>query len=177
MLTYGVPVIKWAPSEGASVPVADNPYAPPRTSVSTNPGARRRSVLFAVIGGAAVDFFGTFAFGLAASMAVAGITSSGGGTEADIRSLFESGGWQGFSIAMGAFFTGLGGYVGARIANHREFLCAALVGVLAIITGEIMVAMAEDYALWMRIAGDLVAIPAALFGGWVRRLQRQSAPL
>ena len=157
--------------------MADNPYAPPRTSVSTNPGARRRSVTLAVIAGAAVDFFGTFAFGLAASMAVAGITSSGGGTEADIRGLFESGGWQGFSIAMGAFFTGLGGYVGARLANHREYFCAALVGVLAILTGEIMVAMAADYALWMRIAGDLIAVPAALFGGWVRRLQRQDAPL
>lgn len=151
--------------------MADNPYAPPRAPVPSARPPRARPLAIAAIIGALVDFFGTFAFGLAASFVVAGLTAAGGGGEAEIRASLETGGWQAFSVAAGAVFTGIGGYVAARLAIGREYTAALAVGVLAILIGETMVALTDGYEVWMRIAGDLVAIPAALFGGWVRKVQ------
>ena len=124
--------------------------------------------------GAALDFIGTFAFGLAASLLVAALVAAAGGSEADIRAMLESGGWQGFSVAIGATFTGVGGFIAARLAAGRELAAALVAGALALATGEVMVAMSDGYEAWMRIAGGFVAIPAALFGGWVRKIQSGS---
>ena len=150
-----------------------NPYTPPAAPVDDREKhGRRRPVLIAGLIGGVVDYCGTFAFGVATSIAVALVAASFGAGTSDVGALFRSGHWQAFNLAAGAAFTALGGYVAARIANHRELMSALVVGVLAIVSGEVTIAMSEDYELWMRIAGDLIAIPVALMGGWRRRVER-----
>jgi hypothetical protein len=67
----------------------------------------------------------------------------------------------------------LGGYVAARVANQREYYHALLTGVVVLVFGELMIGMSsEDYPLAYRVIGDLLAVPAALLGGHLRKTAR-----
>jgi hypothetical protein len=72
--------------------------------------------------------------------------------------------------------TALGGYVAARFANHSEYANAFAVGVASLVFGEaVLIAFSAGLPLWLRLAGDLAVVPAALVGGHLRMLQKRAA--
>ena len=146
----------------------DNPYSPPRAELSGGPPQRKRgSRLQAVIVGCVVDFVGTTLFGVVASFVFGIALATGGMSGEDIaRALNASAVFQIFSFVSGMAFTVLGGFVAARIANYLEYRTALWVGFIGLVIGELILGMSaqSSYPAWSRLLGDLLIMPAALFG-------------
>lgn len=132
-------------------------------------------MLLAALAGLAVDVGGTFLLGSIATIVVAIVIGGAGGSPSALQELLISPGWTTFSFVIGAACTGLGGYVAARIANQRELLCGLLVGVLSLLSGEMMLAFVDDYPIFLRIASIIVVIPLAITGGWLRRRRKRES--
>jgi hypothetical protein len=93
------------------------------------------------------------------------------------RTLAESPTFQLVGLAGGLTCTALGGYVAARFANRSEYATAFAVGLASLVFGEAMVMFSgQTAALWMRLAGDVLVIPAALLGGHLRAMRKGVAP-
>ncbi|HTP96298.1 MAG TPA: hypothetical protein VMK05_10625 [Burkholderiales bacterium] len=146
----------------------NNPYSPPGTEVADGPPRPPRgSRLKAVVIGCLVDTIGTTLFVIASSFAISVALALGGmPTESIARTLADSPAYQLFSFVAGMSFTVLGGFVAARIANYLEYRTALWVGFIGLVLGELMFSTSPDPAapLWTRIMGDLLIMPAALFG-------------
>ena len=109
-------------------------------------------------------------------VAGAGVAAGGAHLRRSTRWSNRSAGYQLFGLAGGLACTALGGYVAARFANHSEYANAFAVGLASLVFGEVMMLVSPtDYALWLRLAGDALVIPAALAGGHLRTLQRRPA--
>lgn len=70
----------------------------------------------------------------------------------------------------GSFFTALGGYVAARLATGDPLRHAAVVGALALVFAALMATSpgeGPEPAWWVDALGYLLAVPAALAGGWL----------
>jgi len=151
-----------------------DPYRPPGSPVRDPQAAPGRSTPVAIVLGFIVDVGGTMVFSLVAAT-VASILLVSGGTapEGLAAALEDSVTFKIASLAGGLACTVLGGYVAARIANRGEYATAFAVGVASLIFGEAMMLFtAETATWWMRLAGDLLVIPAALLGGHLRVLQK-----
>jgi putative membrane protein (TIGR04086 family) len=71
-------------------------------------------------------------------------------------------------IVIGAFCTGLGGYLAARLAKAEEVKHGALVGAVALIVGVLQTAMAGEASpvpQFYQFLGYALAIPAGALGG------------
>ena len=68
------------------------------------------------------------------------------------------------SLIVGLGFTALGGFVAARVAQKEIYLNAGLVGVASLLIGLFF---GSDGPIWFNIAGFLLVIPAALYGGYL----------
>jgi len=67
------------------------------------------------------------------------------------------------------FFVILGGYVAARIAKFSELKHAMLVGLLYLLVDIVVhLVTVEPFPLWFTLTSWSLAIPAALFGGFLR---------
>ena len=80
----------------------------------------------------------------------------------------------------GSFFTALGGYVAARLAPADPLRHAAIVGVLALVlAGLLAISPGEGPApaWWVDALGYLLAVPAALAGGWLGGRPREGGRL
>ena len=154
-----------------------DPYRPPGSPVRDPQAAPGRSTPVAIVLGFVVDVGGTMLFSLVAAT-VASILLVSGGTapEGLAAALEESGTFKLVSLGGGLACTVLGGYVAARFANRSEYATAFAVGVVSLIFGEAMMLFTTETAIWwMRLAGDLLVIPAAVLGGHLRVLLKGGA--
>jgi len=155
----------------------NNPYTPPGSPVKDPPNPRRRSALGAIALGFGVDILATMVVSTLLSI-VAGVSlAAGGSSPEEILSLVDrSSGWLLLGMVGGLCCTALGGYVAARFANHSEYANAFAVGVASLVFGEVvLIAFSQELPLWLRLAGDLAVVPAALLGGHLRMLQKRAA--
>lgn len=155
-------------SNAPSLPMSNNPYAPPGAKVhDRDPRNRRGSPWRAVFLGWLVDIGGTIVFASTVLALVAGAIA--GSNPAALAALERSTGWQAFGLIFGMGFTALGGFVTARIANHSELRLAFLTGLFSLLTGEVLLQAGDaDSALfWVRLAGLVCTIPIAMAGAWL----------
>jgi ABC-type uncharacterized transport system permease subunit len=111
----------------------------------------------------------TFAAGIA-------LASSGSSPEEIAALLEHSAAYRLLGLAVGLACTAFGGYIAARFANHSEYANAFAVGVASLVFGEaVLIGFAQELPLWLRLAGDLLVVPAALVGGHLRMLQKRGA--
>jgi hypothetical protein len=109
---------------------------------------------------------------------LAGVSLAAGGASPEEIAAFvdRSAGWLLVGLVAGLACTALGGYVAARFANHSEYANAFAVGVASLVFGEaVLIAFSQELPLWLRLAGDLAVVPAALVGGHLRMLQKRAA--
>jgi len=155
-----------------------DPYRPPGSPVRDPQAAPQRSTPLAILLGLFVDIGGTMVFSIvAATVASILLVQSGVGPEDLGGALAESTLFQIVGLAGGLTCTVLGGYVAARFANRGEYATAFAVGVASLVFGEVMMLFSEQTtALWLRLAGDFLVIPAAVLGGHLRMMQKGTAP-
>jgi hypothetical protein len=154
-----------------------NPYRAPQAPVRDPGSGRQRSTLAAVAAGLAADVAGTFVGSVVITLVLGLMLASQGipPEEMDDR-LAGSGGFQVFSLAFGLAFTVLGGYVAARVANHRELWHGMVLGIASLVFGELYIALlGVDIALWQRIASWILMIPAGIWGASLYRSRKRRA--
>ncbi|HZP86236.1 MAG TPA: hypothetical protein VFB54_05405 [Burkholderiales bacterium] len=89
------------------------------------------------------------------------------------RALLSSNAYLLVSMIAGLGCTVLGGYVSAWVAGRLEYYHALLTGIAVLIFGELMMLGSPlDYPLAYRVLGNLLLIPAALYGGHLRKVSR-----
>jgi ABC-type glycerol-3-phosphate transport system permease component len=155
-----------------------DPYRPPGAPVRDPQAAPRRSTPLAILLGLFVDIGGTMVFSVAAATVASIFLVQGGVGPEDLgRALGESATFQLVGLTGGLACTVLGGYFAARFANRGEYATAFAVGLASLVFGETMMLFsAQTAALWLRIAGDVLVIPAAVLGGHLRMLQKGTTP-
>jgi hypothetical protein len=155
-----------------------DPYRPPGSPVRDPHRARPRSTPLAILLGFVVDVGGTMVFSMVAATVASILLVSGGVGPEDLgRALADSATFQLVSLTGGLSCTALGGYVAARFANRSEYATAFAVGLASLVFGEATVLFSgQETALWLRLAGDALVIPAALLGGHLRALQKGPVP-
>jgi len=155
-----------------------DPYRPPGSPVRDPQVAPQRSTPLAILLGLFVDIGGTMVLSIvAATVASILLVQSGVGPEDLGGALAESTLFQIVGLAGGLTCTVLGGYVAARFANRGEYATAFAVGLASLVFGEAMMLFSDQTtALWLRLAGDLLVIPAAVLGGHLRMMQKGTAP-
>lgn len=153
--------------------MSENPYSPPLADRGKQ--GPRRSSLTAVAAGLTADVLGTFLFGILTMLIFGWVLS--GSAEEMATALAASTAYQLFSVVSGLAFTALGGYVAARVANHRELYHGLLLGIATLVTGELLIAsLSPGLPLWQRLAHDLLAIPVAIIGARWRKLEKLTPP-
>jgi len=86
------------------------------------------------------------------------------------QALLASDAYTLLALATGLCCTALGGYVAARVAGEREYLHALYTGVAVLVFGELMLAQSDTpYPVAYRLIGLALTIPAALYGGHLRK--------
>lgn len=122
----------------------------------------------ALLFGIAADIGGTFAAGLIIFPIFAGDLFSQDmspeDVEAAMQTLSQDGTFLLVSLVVGLAFSSLGGYVAARVAKQDIYLNAGLIGVFGVFTG---VLFGGGGPIWFSVAGFLLVIPAALYGGYL----------
>lgn len=83
--------------------------------------------------------------------------------EEAMQAATQHGGFLVTSLIVGLGFSALGGYVAARVAKKELYLNAGLVGVFSLLVGLFT---GGQGPIWFNIAGYLLVIPAALYGGY-----------
>ena len=64
------------------------------------------------------------------------------------------------------FFTGLGGYVAARLSLPDGLINSIVVGILSVLIGIVLVIIVPGVTPdWKLLVGAILAIPAAVLGG------------
>ena len=88
------------------------------------------------------------------------------------QALLASEGYTALALLAGLACTVLGGYVAARTAGEREYLHALLAGAAVLLFGEMMMAQSTgSYPFGYRVIGTLLTVPAAVYGGHLRKRQ------
>lgn len=86
------------------------------------------------------------------------------------QTLLASNTYLGLSFVGGLSCTVLGGFVAARIAGRLEYYHGLFTGLGVLVFGELMMLNSPaDYALALRLLGDALLIPAALWGAHLRK--------
>lgn len=151
-----------------------NPYTPPGAPVQDPSGPPRRSSLQAIGVGFAVDIVATLVFSVIFGIVAGTLLSSGGESLDQLADMIDrSPGLQLIGLAGGLACTMLGGYTGARFANHSEYATAFAVGVASLLFGEVTMMFAPaPPEWWLRLLSDALVIPFALVGGHLRMQQK-----
>lgn len=84
--------------------------------------------------------------------------------EAAVQALSQNGRFLLTSLIVGLGFSALGGYVAARVARQDLYLHAGLVGVAGLLLGLFA---GGGGPFWFNVAGFVLVIPAALYGGYL----------
>lgn len=78
------------------------------------------------------------------------------------------------TMAVGGLMTVLGGYVCARIVNYSEYKFAFIFGFISAAFGHII---SESYHSTLdSIALGILTLGCALFGAWLRKVQKANTP-
>ena len=77
------------------------------------------------------------------------------------------------SLVVGLGFSVFGGYVAARVAKKEIYLNAGLVGVASLLIGLFF---GGGGPIWFNVAGFLLVIPAALYGGYLADPESRTQP-
>ena len=157
--------------------MSDDPYTPPNAPVRDRgpeaAGSTWKAVTFGVLADIGASFLlSVLMYGVLGAMMV----SQGASPEELDANLVSSERYLMLSTGVGLLCTVLGGYVAARVANQREYYHAMLTGVVVLIVGELMLGLSPDsYPLAYRIIGDVLVVPAAIFGGHLRKSAKAKA--
>ena len=154
-----------------------NPYRAPEAPVRDADAGPRRPTWLAILAGLAADVGGTFIGSIVVTLVFGVMLASDGLSPAEVeRQLAESGPFQVFSLLFGLSFTVLGGYVAARVANHRELWHGMALGIASLVFGEVYIALFDlDIPFWQRLASWVAMIPAGIWGASIyRKRKRQS---
>jgi hypothetical protein len=121
----------------------------------------------AILAGWATDWAGTLLFIAVLTAIVAG---DGASPEQVAERMTSSTELLLATFAVGLAFTGVGGYVAAAVAGERHLEHAAAAGTLSLGLGLVLMLAAggDGGPAWLRVAGYLLTIPIAVFGGYYR---------
>lgn len=146
----------------------ENPFAPPRSDLSSKP-VERGSPVVAVIAGVAADIGGSFLSFILMGVGV-GVTLGLQGmsperirevlTQTDPYSLQSILGY-----ALGSVFSVVGGYVCARVARHAEYKLAGIVAAIGVTLGLLMGSGQLPAALNALLT--VLSVLAVLGGAWL----------
>jgi|GEM_PF-1082837 len=135
---------------------------------------RRKISLKAIVIGWLTDIIASTLV-VGAILIIAGIifAASGAGFE-QIAEQLNSVGLQIVLYLIGFSFTTFGGYIAARIAKNSELKHAFWMGFLSMLAGIIfLLIMPKPTFRWYQIVLQLLAIPFALLGGYIRTITKK----
>lgn len=146
----------------------DDPSGPPRRASAVPFSALNwKAIAFGVL----ADIFATGLMSLLLFV-VLGARLAGPGVSGDLleQTLLASNTYLALSFVGGLSCTVLGGFVAARIAGRLEYYHGLFTGLGVLVFGELMMLNAPtEYALALRLLGDALLIPAALWGAHLRK--------
>ena len=121
----------------------------------------------AVAAGLITDIVGSVAVGLALAILVAVVASIGGDASPNNLAVLRGNIYLRVIGLLGTtFFTGLGGYVAARMSRPNGISNSLAVGLLSVVLGIILAISAPGITpIWKLLIGLILTIPAALAGG------------
>jgi hypothetical protein len=86
------------------------------------------------------------------------------------EAIYSSFGFLLTSLIIGLFFTGLGGYIAAKIAKTAELKHAFVVGLLSALTGMLYIVLSSNPGPpSFNIVGLTLVIPIAVLGGYLAK--------
>lgn len=147
--------------------MSDNsPYEPPRAPLKDPQQRKTRPNLLAIVIGALVDIVTTTVVGTLFSIGFAVMVGSEGMKPEQFQELLQdSTAFMVTAYALGLGCSVLGGYICARFANQNEYANGLAVGIIGVISGELMSSGGGEG--WMHVLG-LLTIPAALLGAHIK---------
>lgn len=142
-----------------------NPFTPPSGRLADGP-PEKGSPLKAVFLGLLVDWGGTILAGVVLTVVYGVLVASSGASEEEVAEAMRrvpADSWISvLGMGIGAFFSGLGGYVCARVARHSEFALGAVMALLSIGLG--VVVGFDDYSLPAHVGLSVLSFLAVMFG-------------
>jgi hypothetical protein len=155
---------------------APDPYRPPGAPV-TDQDRPRGSPVKGMAFGVLVDIGGTMLAGVALVFVWAvWLAASGQSAEQIEQAMQKPDPASALSIAgyvVGTAFSGLGGYVCARVARETELRCAAVVAAISIAFG-FAVGGAQSFAMNVLMVGSTIA--AVMAGAWLGMQRNRRQP-
>lgn len=132
----------------------------------------------AVVIGLLIDIGGTLGVGFLVGVFV-GIYLIVKGVPPDRmeEAIYSSFGFLLLSLIIGLFFTGLGGYIAAKIAKTAELKHAFVVGLLSTLTGMLYIVLSSNPGPpAYNIVALTLAIPIAVLGGYLAKPSHTESP-
>lgn len=129
----------------------------------------------AVAFGIFADVFSTGAMSmLLYALLGARLVGEGAAPEAIEQTLLTSDAYVLIALAGGLACTVFGGYVAARVAGRLEYFHGLLTGIGVLVFSELMMLGSPvDYSVALRVLGDVLLVPAALYGAHLRKRVRK----
>jgi hypothetical protein len=158
-----------------------NPYSAPQAKLA-DPPPRPGSPYKAVALGLATDFGGTIALSVVLALVQSTMLASSGMSAEEIEAALKSidaGSWL-FWVggAGGCAFSGLGGYVCARVAGQSEYTLGAILALLVVVLGEVFFSGGSldlGWTIVMHAAGVVAVMAGAWLGKKRNRLAKAAA--
>ena len=164
--------------------MADDPFAPPKTSVADSDGPPQPGSLWkGVLIGGVVDLGGTTILGIVIFFTYAVLHVTPEMSQGDLEVLSEQftrdaarldSVWGLAGIGLGSGLSLLGGYVCARFAKESWKLATLILGVAVAAIG--VASAAEYYLLGENLSLGLLTVAIVYFGGWLREGRRPRTP-
>lgn len=136
----------------------------------------QRVELRALVAGVAADWLGTL---LTAGLLGAAFGVTAATPDSRLEELLADPLFLAVATLHGSLFTGLGGYVAGRLAPADPLRHALLVGLLSLVLAALLATtpgQGPEPPWWVDLAGYLLAVPAALTGGWLARWRAGAPP-
>jgi len=107
--------------------------------------------------------------GFALAIAIAGLAAQGGDNSPQrLEALRTNAIVRLIGLFGTTFFTGIGGYVAAKMSHPNGFSNSLVVGLVSVLLAVLLATAAPGMTpLWKLLIGLLATVPAALAGGYV----------
>jgi hypothetical protein len=154
-----------------------NPYASPSHMAAIAEPERPRFRIVAIIVGCLVDIASSVVAGILLGIVLGMVLIAQGASLQQMQQALSTSA----SVLVGGLLIGtcgsiLGGYVAAWMAGQRELQHALATGLLSVTLGIAMMVLHSlspipvTQPTWLNITAFMLTVPAAVFGGWLRRL-------
>jgi hypothetical protein len=154
-----------------------NPYGAPQAKLA-DPAPRPGSPYKAVLFGLLTDFGGTIALSVALAFVQSVILASGGMPAEEIEASLQAidpGSWLFWVGSLGGCaFSGLGGYVCARVAGQSEYTLGAILAALVVVLGIVLFG-GGNLDLGLNIVLHVVGVAAVMAGAWLGKKRNRLA--